>query len=233
MLQVIERSPICNRRNHCAQLQRRHGDAFAVRTHLADAAHSRGNHGIRVIASLFASDAVTCQFAEAILVRVIGNFFKAQLASQSLEIHVIGVCQSRSQVHAAATPQGDRSILGNQSLTQRRESDGKLDSRAGLRSARKCQLLVHHRQHPSAGRLDRNHRAIHVAQRVNRRLAHDWIFTCRDVTLSDRVSKRTHVETFVVPVPPSPHRSVPDRCAAAARQTTQTPSRPLALTDFL
>ena len=62
-------------------------------------------------AQLLARNVVAGQFAQSELVGVEADFFKSQLASQGLEIGVVGVRQRGGQVHAAAAAQGDLRCL--------------------------------------------------------------------------------------------------------------------------
>ena len=66
-----------------------------------------------------------------------------------------------------------------------RQRYGKLDGGAGFGSRRKRQLLVHHRENASVRRIDHDGGAVHVAQRVDRGLANNRIFTRGDVARKD------------------------------------------------
>ncbi len=234
MLQVVERATIGNRRNHGAQLQRGHGDAFAEGAHLADAAEFLRNHFVGITAQLLARDVVPGEFAEPVFVSVVGDLLKTELASERFEVSVVGVRQRGGQIHAAAATESDRRFFRNHAFAQRGQGDGKFDGRAGLRAARQRQLLVDHGQHASAGRLDRDDRAVHVAQRVNGGLAYDRIFAGRDVTGSNIVGdERTHAETLVIATAARGCRDAGDARTAAARQTMKAAPRALALADLL
>ena len=64
-------------------------------------------------------------------------------------------------------------------------------------------LLVHHGENASAGRFDRDHGAVHVAERVNRSLANDWVFPGGDIAFGDIFfHKRTGGEALVITAPP-------------------------------
>ncbi len=77
--------------------------------------------------------------------------------------------QGGGEIHLAAASQGDLGVFRDQVFAECGQGDRELDGRAGLRTARKCQFLVHHGQHPAAVvRLDRRHGAVHIAQSVDR-----------------------------------------------------------------
>ncbi len=108
---------------------------------------------------------------------------------------------------------------------------GKLDGRAGLRAAGQSEFLVDHGQHASAGRLDRDDRAVHISECIDSGLPNDGIFACSDVTGGNVFGERTHVEAFVIPTTAS-RRNRSGGNAAAARQVVQASPRVLALTDL-
>ena len=91
--------------------------------------------------------------------------------------------QGGGQIHPAAAAQGDLGVFCDQVFAQCGQSDRKLDGRAGLRTARKRQFLVHHGQHAAAGGLDGEHGAVHVAQSVDGGLADDRIFAGGDIAV--------------------------------------------------
>ena len=61
----------------------------------------------------------------------------------------------------------------------------KLNGRAGLRAARERELLIDHGENAAAGRFDRDHGAIHVAERVDGSRANSWIFAGSDIAFRD------------------------------------------------
>ena len=62
--------------------------------------------------------------------------------------------------------------------------------------------MVNHRQNPATGRLNRQHGAVHVAERVRRGLAHNGIFTCGRVASGlIRINKRAGSKVFVITMP--------------------------------
>ena len=118
MLQVVEGSAVGDSRYHCAQLQRGHGHAFTEGAHFAHAAHLFRDYSIGVNAWLFASDVVSGQFAQAVFVRVVGDLLKPELASQSLEVGIVGVRQGHGEIHAAAPAERHRGVFLHQTFVQ-------------------------------------------------------------------------------------------------------------------
>src|ERR1700733_14214800 len=98
---------------------------------------------------------------------VVSHFLKPQFAAKRFEVSIIRMRQSLREIHSAAAAEPDFSLLRNQSLAQSGERRRKFNGRAWLRAARERQLLVHHRQYPATGRLNRDHGSIHVAQSIN------------------------------------------------------------------
>ena len=155
--------------------------------------------------------------------------------------------QCFGEVHLAVAPERDLGVLRHQALVQRRQSHGKFDSRARLRAARQRQLLVNHRQHASAGWLNRDYGAIHVAQGINGCLADNRVFAFSDVAARDTFGERTHKKAFVISVwgpadRGSRHAGAAAACAvypcvangsaAAARQMMHAAPGPLGLTQL-
>src|SRR6185312_250208 len=64
------------------------------------------------------------------------------------------------------------------------------------------QLLVHHGQDAAVGRVNGNDGAVHVAESVNRCLAHDRIFTRGDVAIGHIVGIGTGGEALVIVLSP-------------------------------
>ena len=111
MLQVVESAAIGDRGNHGTQLQRRHGNTFSERAHLAYAAKLRRNFVLRISSEVLAFNVVSGQFAQAELVGVEADFFESELASQSFKVGVVGMGQSGRQVHPAAARPGRSACL--------------------------------------------------------------------------------------------------------------------------
>src|SRR6266404_5852193 len=99
MLQVVKRAAIGDGRYQRAQLQRRHGDAFTKRAHLAHAAQAGWQLARGKYSKVLAFNVVTGQFAQAELVGVRADFGKAQAASHGLKISIVGVRQRLGQGH--------------------------------------------------------------------------------------------------------------------------------------
>ena len=92
-------------------------------------------------------------------------------------------------------------VFGDDAFLERGEGDGNLDGGARLGAARERQLLVHHRQNPAIARVNGDYGAIHVAQGVDCRLAHHWIFSSSDIALGDVViCEGARREAFIVAV---------------------------------
>src|SRR5215467_11626476 len=91
MLQIIECSTVGDRRNHRAQLQRSHGDAFAERAHLTNTAELFGYHRIWVLTELLTRNVISSQFAKTILMGIVGHFLKAEPASERFEVRIVGM----------------------------------------------------------------------------------------------------------------------------------------------
>src|SRR5208282_633004 len=122
-------------------------------------------------------------------------------------------------------------FFGDDTLAQRGQCHRELDGGTRLRAARKRQLLVHHGQDTSAGGFNRHHRAVHVAKRVDRRLADDGVFSGGEVACGYVTRKRAGVEPLIV-VAPECARSI-RRSGAAACQPPHLPAGSGALGDLL
>ena len=61
-------------------------------------------------------------------------------------------------------------------------------------------LLIHHGQHTSAGRLNRDYGAIHISQGIDSRLANDRIFPFSDIAAGNPFGERTHKKALVISV---------------------------------
>ena len=96
--------------------------------------------------------------------------------------------------------EGNFSLFRDQPFTQCGECDGEFDGGARLGAAGERQLLVHHGQHASAGGLDGDHRAVHIAQSIDRRLAHDRIFPIGNIAASKAFGVGTHEKALVIAV---------------------------------
>jgi len=132
--------------------------------------------------------------------RVVSDLLEAELAPQRFKIGVVGVRQSLGKIHAAAAAERNFSVSRNQALVQRRQGDRKLDRRTRLRAAGERQLLVDHGEHTPAGGLDRDHGAVHVAERIDRRLAHYRVLAFGEVAGGNALGKRAHVKALVIAV---------------------------------
>src|SRR4051794_26510176 len=117
MLQVIERASVGDSRNQRAELQRRHGNAFTKRTHLADAAQT----GVKLMrgknSSVLAFNAVTGKLAQSKPVRVIADFLETEPASNGLKISVVGMRQRLRKAHVRASTESDGLFTGDDFFT--------------------------------------------------------------------------------------------------------------------
>src|SRR5690349_12364414 len=112
--------------------------------------------------------------------------------------------QCSREIHAITATERDRGLLGDNAFAQRCQSHTQLDRRAWLRAAGESKLLIHHRQNASAGWLDRDHRAVHVSQGVDRSLTHNRILTTNYVAAGCILGdKRAHREPLVVTMAPA------------------------------
>ena len=232
MLQVVKRSAVRNRGDHRSQLQGGHRDAFAKGAHLAHAAELGGNLLVGVYAQVLALNVVAGQLAQSKLVRVVADFFKAQLAADRFKIGVVGMRQRLSQIHFRPAAQLDFRIFGDQVLAECSQRHGNLDRRAGLRSAGQGQPLIHHGQNASAGRLNGNHGAIHVAKGFNCCSSNHRVFTAGTVAFRDVAGKRTHGEALVIAAVMAAAPVARAR-RTAARQSTHALASVLIFTDGL
>jgi len=138
---------------------------------------------------------------------------KAQFPSQLFEIQVVALGQRVGHVHAEARQLHHR-VPRHQSLRQRRHGHGDLDRRARLSARRERKLLVHHRQDPPVRRVNDHGRPVHVAHRVNRRLADHWILAgryiaCKDISAGKGVGRKPLVGMMVARSKSSPARTCP------------------------
>src|SRR5579883_1543842 len=117
--------------------------------------------------------------------RVVMNFFEAEVAAQRFKVGIVRVRQRSSQIHAIAATKVNRSVFCDDAFTQRGKCDRKFNSRAGLCAGRKRELLVHHGENASAGGLDGDNGSVHIAKRVNRSLTDNWVFTSGDIAFGD------------------------------------------------
>ena len=210
MLQVEERAAVGDRRNQGAQLQRSHRNTFAERAHLANAAQSGRDFLFRISAELFAVNLVAGQFTESELVSIVADLVKTELASNRFEIRIIRMRQCRRKIHAAAASETDFRFFIDDTFAQRCQGSRQLDRGTRLRSTGKCQLLIHHRQDASAGRLNRDHGSVQIAECFDGGLAYDRVFTGRDVAGGRAICEGTGVEAFEIAATSNP-------CSACTR----------------
>src|SRR5215470_5773517 len=132
------------------------------------------------------------------------NTLKAESAAQRFKIEVVRLRQGFGKRHVCARTNLYRSIPGDDAFTQGCEPNRQLDGGTRSRALSESQLLVHHRQNASTGRIDRNHGPIHVAQGIDSSLAHDGIFTCRDITRGQIArSEGTRREALIITMTPA------------------------------
>ncbi len=87
------------------------------------------------------------------------------------------------EVHAEAA-KVDRRIAGHQSFRQCGEADAELDGGARFRARRERQVLIHHGQDASIGRIDDYGGAVHIAEGLNGCSADGRVFAGGDIALS-------------------------------------------------
>ena len=116
---------------------------------------------------------------------VVAHPLEAQTAAKGLKIKVVRLGQSLGHVHVIVTAQIHRGVLGDDPLLQGRQRDRNLDRRTRLSATREGQLLIDHGQNAAIARVDGYGRAVHIAQGVDRGLAHHWIFSGSHISLSD------------------------------------------------
>src|SRR3954468_24531411 len=107
MLQVVESAAICDRRDHGAELQGRHGYTLAEGAHLAYTTQFSRNFRIRIRPEMLAPQVVAGEFSQPELVRVVADFFKSKLPAKRLKICVVRVRQGIGQVHAVTSAEAD------------------------------------------------------------------------------------------------------------------------------
>ena len=185
MLQVVEGSAIGNRSHQRSQLQGGHRNTLAEGTHATDSAFAFGQYLLGINAKLLAGYVPACQLAQAKGIGVVAHPLEAQTAAESLKIKVVRLGQSLGHVHVIVTTQIDRGILGDDALLQGGQRDRNLDRRTRLSATREGQLLVDHGQNAAIARVNRYSCAVHIAQGVDRGLAHHWIFSGSHISLSD------------------------------------------------
>ena len=198
VLQIVERSSVGHCRHQRTQLKRGHADALPKAAHAADAALCRGQFLIGVDSQLFALDAIPGQLAQAELRGIVAHAIEAQFSAQLLEVEVVALCQRLGHIHAEPR-QLYHGVPGNQSLGKCGQGYGQLDGRTGLGPRRQCQLLVHHSQDAAVRRVDDHRRAVHVAERVNRRLADQGVLPGRDIARANVAGNKRACRKPLVP----------------------------------
>src|SRR5689334_12733397 len=189
MLEVVERASIGHGGDQRAELQGRHGNAFAERAHLAYAAELGGKLRGGEDAEVLAFNVVSGKLTEPELVGIIADLGKAKTATHGLKVSVVGVRERFRESHVRTAAEADGLFTGNDFFIQPGKSNSNLDGGAGLRAFTERELLVDHGQDASAGGIDGNDCAVHVAQGLNGSLAHDGIFTFNDVAICIVVTK--------------------------------------------
>ena len=217
MLQVVERAAVGDRRNQSAKLKRGHRDALAEGAHLADAAQLRRKFFAGESPQMLTRNVPSGQLAQSELVRVVAYLFKSQTPAYGLEIGVVRVRQSFGQVDFPAAAKRDGSLLLDDVLVQRGQSDGNFEGRARLRALRERQLLVDHRQDAAALRIDGDDRAVHVPQRIECRATHNRIFAGGHVVRPLAFGKRAGVETLDITPLAAARHGMSHRRRAAGR----------------
>ena len=89
MLQVVHCPAIRDRGNQRTQLQRRHRNAFAEGTHLANSTQLGGDFLVRINSRLLTLNVITGKLAQSVCMRVVRDFFKSELTAQGLEICIV------------------------------------------------------------------------------------------------------------------------------------------------
>src|SRR5208282_2847961 len=93
MLQVVQRSAVGNGSHQRAQLQRSHADAFAERTHLADATLACRKLLAGIHPEMLAFDVPSSQLAQPELMSVVAHLLEAETAAERFEILIVRVRQ--------------------------------------------------------------------------------------------------------------------------------------------
>src|SRR5260370_30960746 len=88
MLQIVQRASVSDGGDQCAQLQRRHGDAFAERTHLTDTPEPGVNFVRRKYAEMFALNVVASQLAQPKLAGALVDYWKTSPAPYCRKVHL-------------------------------------------------------------------------------------------------------------------------------------------------
>src|SRR5262249_51130119 len=198
VLEVEARAAVGDGRDQRAELQGRHGDALAEGAHLAYAAELGGELLFGEGAEVLAGNVVSGKLAQAELVRVLADLFKAEATADGLKVGVVGAGQGFSEVHLRAAAETDLFFAGNDLFTQSSQGHSDLDGGAGLRAFAERQLLVDHGEDAPVRGVDGDHGAVHVAQGVNGGLADDGIFALDDVPVGEVVSEGVSGEALNV-----------------------------------
>src|SRR5215472_972426 len=150
---------------------------------------------------MFALNVVAGKLAQPELTSVIADLREAQLPADRLKVCIVGLSQGSGEVHLRTAAQAYFGGTGHDVLAERGEGHSQLDGRAGLRAFGESQLLVHHGQDASAGRINGHDGAVHVAQSINGSLADRGIFARVAVAFGDVSGKGTGRKVLVVAPP--------------------------------
>ena len=137
--------------------------------------------------------------------------------------------QRAGEIHAAPAAEANFGFLIDQAFAQRCEGGGKLNGRAGLRSAGEREFLVHHGEDAATGRFDCYHRTVQISKSFDCGLADDGIFSGRDIAIDYAVREGTGIEAFVIAAAANP--SGASVWGAAFSESPHTFFRMLAFAD--
>src|ERR1051325_2737496 len=124
MLEVVKRSSVGDGGNQRAELQRRHGNAFTKRAHLAYAAKVGREFMIGEGAEMLAFNPVAGKLTESKLVRVIADLLETETTSNGFKISVVGMRESLRKTHVRASAQRNGFLTGNNFFTQSGQRHG-------------------------------------------------------------------------------------------------------------
>ena len=125
---------------------------------------------------------------------------KAEFAAEFLKIEIVTLGQRLRHVHTEAG-ELHHGVAGDERLRKRRQCHRELDGGARFSTRRERKLLVDHGKDAAVGGIDHHCGAIHIAERIDGRLANHRILARRDVALTcSSLNKRAGREAFVIVV---------------------------------
>jgi len=119
---------------------------------------------------------------------VVRNRVESHAPAKFLKEGIVGMRERLSEIQILARGNANHGVARNYTFLQSRDRNHRLNRRAWNEAGGKCQLLIDDRKQPPCGGIDSDNGAVVTAQRLDRRLADDWIVVCNYIVLR-RVSK--------------------------------------------